>query len=173
MYRPSWNLGTSTSWNPQGLSRHVMGLFYLYLYPTLTRATTSIAWHTARCLPQRPTFNLLCTKVFLGETYKIISLNLRPSFLGTKTLAVFSLTLTHSLSLCLYHSKAVTVSLSWAPQVAEFGTHISGKRKPHDQVRLLFLCPLLWADLKNFATVKLLIAVCLLTHFPEIVSVNL
>jgi len=26
----SWNLGASTSWNPQGLSRPVMGLFYLY-----------------------------------------------------------------------------------------------------------------------------------------------
>ena len=27
----SWNLGISTSWNPQGLSRPVMGLLYLYL----------------------------------------------------------------------------------------------------------------------------------------------
>jgi len=25
-------MGASTSWNPQGLSRPVMGLFYLYLY---------------------------------------------------------------------------------------------------------------------------------------------
>jgi len=29
----SWNLGASTSWNPQNLSRPVMGLLYLYLYP--------------------------------------------------------------------------------------------------------------------------------------------
>jgi len=27
----SWNLGRSTSWNPQGFSRSVMGLLYLYL----------------------------------------------------------------------------------------------------------------------------------------------
>jgi hypothetical protein len=27
----SWNLGASTTWNPQGLSRPVMGLLYLYL----------------------------------------------------------------------------------------------------------------------------------------------
>jgi len=27
----SWNLGASSSWNPQGLSRPVMGLLYLYL----------------------------------------------------------------------------------------------------------------------------------------------
>jgi hypothetical protein len=27
-----FNLGASTSWNPQGLSRPVMGLLYLYLY---------------------------------------------------------------------------------------------------------------------------------------------
>ena len=32
MCRLSWNLGASTSWNPQDLSRPVMGLFYLYLY---------------------------------------------------------------------------------------------------------------------------------------------
>ena len=31
MCRLSWNLGTSTSWNPQGLSRPVMGLLYLYI----------------------------------------------------------------------------------------------------------------------------------------------
>jgi len=33
--RLSWNLGASTSWNPQGLSRPVMGLLYLYLYSFL------------------------------------------------------------------------------------------------------------------------------------------
>jgi hypothetical protein len=33
MRRLSWNLGASTSWNPQGLSRPVMGLVYLfYIY---------------------------------------------------------------------------------------------------------------------------------------------
>jgi len=31
MCRLSWNLGASTSWNSQGLSRPVMGLIYLYL----------------------------------------------------------------------------------------------------------------------------------------------
>jgi len=30
MCRLSWNLGASTSWNPQSLSRPVMGLLYLY-----------------------------------------------------------------------------------------------------------------------------------------------
>jgi hypothetical protein len=28
----SINLGASTSWNPKGLSRPVLGLLYLYLY---------------------------------------------------------------------------------------------------------------------------------------------
>jgi len=32
--RLSWNLGASTSWNPQGLSGPVMGLLYLYLLRT-------------------------------------------------------------------------------------------------------------------------------------------
>ena len=34
MCRLSWNLGTSTSWNPLGLFRPVMGFLYLYLYLT-------------------------------------------------------------------------------------------------------------------------------------------
>ena len=32
MCRLSWNLGASTSWNPQGLSRSVMGLLYVYVH---------------------------------------------------------------------------------------------------------------------------------------------
>jgi hypothetical protein len=32
MCRLSKNLGASTSWNPKGLSRPVMGLLYIYLY---------------------------------------------------------------------------------------------------------------------------------------------
>jgi len=31
MYHLSWNLGASTSWNTQGQSRPVMGLFYLFI----------------------------------------------------------------------------------------------------------------------------------------------
>jgi len=44
----SWNLGVSTSWNPQGLSRHVMGLLYFYLY--LVRvAVLSIRFNATIC----------------------------------------------------------------------------------------------------------------------------
>jgi len=32
MWRLSWNLGASTFWNTQGLSRTIQGLFYPYLY---------------------------------------------------------------------------------------------------------------------------------------------
>jgi len=32
MCRLSWILGASTSWNPQGLSRPVMGLLYLFRF---------------------------------------------------------------------------------------------------------------------------------------------
>jgi hypothetical protein len=36
MCRLSWNLGASTSWNPQGLSRPVMGLLYIYQNRVIT-----------------------------------------------------------------------------------------------------------------------------------------
>ena len=39
MCRLSWNLGASTSWNPQGLSRPVMGLLYLYMNIQLKMTT--------------------------------------------------------------------------------------------------------------------------------------
>ena len=35
MCRFSWNLGATTSWNPQGLSRPVLGLLYLYCKYTI------------------------------------------------------------------------------------------------------------------------------------------
>jgi len=34
MCRLSWSMGASTSWNPQGLSRPVMGLLYLFFFLT-------------------------------------------------------------------------------------------------------------------------------------------
>jgi hypothetical protein len=34
MFRLSRNLGASTSWNPEGLSRPVMGLLYLFICKT-------------------------------------------------------------------------------------------------------------------------------------------
>jgi hypothetical protein len=47
MYRLSINLGVSTSWNPQGLSRPVMGLLYLYLLQLLT--THSVSYYILKC----------------------------------------------------------------------------------------------------------------------------
>ena len=43
-----WNLGASSSWNPQGLSRPVMRLLYLYIYRWLISCDTGLcmtAWH--------------------------------------------------------------------------------------------------------------------------------
>ena len=48
MCRLSWNLGASTSWNPQGLSRPVMGL--LYLLP-LTSAGIKNDWSPSYTIP--------------------------------------------------------------------------------------------------------------------------
>ena len=45
MCRLSWNLGASVSWNPQDLSRTVMGLFYLYMRHCCTHTYT----HTHTC----------------------------------------------------------------------------------------------------------------------------
>jgi hypothetical protein len=44
MCRFSWNLVTSTSWNLQALSRHVMGLLYLYVYLDAKCAFVAVSW---------------------------------------------------------------------------------------------------------------------------------
>ena len=45
--RFSWNLGASTSWNPQGLSRPVMGLLYLlHQHINMQRTAYSRGKHT-------------------------------------------------------------------------------------------------------------------------------
>ena len=46
--RLSWNLGASTSWNPQGLTRPVMGLLYLYYYTYKSLGTTSELYSASR-----------------------------------------------------------------------------------------------------------------------------
>ena len=45
MCRLSWNLGASTSWNPLGLSRLVIELFYLYLYLFYPYISNSIVFY--------------------------------------------------------------------------------------------------------------------------------
>ena len=45
MSRPSLNLGASTSWDPQGLSRPVMGLLYLPLTCIHSVCVTKCAVH--------------------------------------------------------------------------------------------------------------------------------
>ena len=47
MCRLSWNLGASTSWNPQGLSRAVMGLLYLlpFAFRQQVSANRSLSGH--------------------------------------------------------------------------------------------------------------------------------
>jgi len=54
MFRLSWNLRTSTFCNPQGLSRPVQGLLYLFtVFQVVTPSSllTPNVWKEKRCLP--------------------------------------------------------------------------------------------------------------------------
>ena len=48
MCRLSWNLGASTGWNPQGLSRPVMGLLYLSIYINSARTSQKTQYTSIR-----------------------------------------------------------------------------------------------------------------------------
>ena len=45
MCRLSWNMGTSTSWNPQCLSRPVMGSLYIFL--SSNKTANILLWHNS------------------------------------------------------------------------------------------------------------------------------
>jgi hypothetical protein len=47
--RLSWNLGTATSWNPQGLSRPVIGLLSFF-YRTVDTAYVIMAFMCSTCV---------------------------------------------------------------------------------------------------------------------------
>ena len=64
MCQLSWNLGASTSWNPHGLSRHVMGLLYLLPFNTPHRIKTSCI-----CLPCYLRHVSACTRSSSGIPY--------------------------------------------------------------------------------------------------------
>ena len=68
MRRLSWNLGASTSWNPLGLSRPVMGLLYLYLM------TKTWLLHTQKVIFW---YKNLILSYFLLFTFLHISFNTR------------------------------------------------------------------------------------------------
>jgi len=53
VYRLSWNVGASTSWSPQGLSRPVMGLLYLYLYASILKVRPKWGGEWSRPRPGR------------------------------------------------------------------------------------------------------------------------
>jgi len=66
LYGPlSWNMVASTSWNPQGLSRPVMGLLYLYLCTTCTVQNTTIKFCNSWSIGCR------CLAFTVTENYKL------------------------------------------------------------------------------------------------------
>jgi hypothetical protein len=50
MCQLSWNLGASTSWNPHGLSRPVMGLLYLYRIRINIMCLQARLWYKPRLI---------------------------------------------------------------------------------------------------------------------------
>ena len=146
MCRLSWNLGASNSWKPQGLSRFVMGLLYLYsvsyrhfpcsttkisvLYPT-----SSMFYHENLCvvsnhfhvLPRKP---LCCIQPVPCSTTKISVLYSFRTILG-KT-ANFSL---NFIKWLLRNGDAVlSVSLVW-------NYKLSGK--PNSRLKILIMTELI------------------------------
>jgi hypothetical protein len=69
--RLSRNLGASTSWNAKGLSRSVMGLFYLYLYTVLSCTVDNQLTTLSRTK---------CTVLFPDILYYSITLNTATCF---------------------------------------------------------------------------------------------
>jgi hypothetical protein len=74
MCRLSWNLGVSTSWNPQGLSRLVMGLLYLYLFINCKWVDTRWQW-SIHILHKHGLWRLITQELVWGSTWEACSSN--------------------------------------------------------------------------------------------------
>jgi hypothetical protein len=126
-----WNLGASTSWNPTGLSRPVMGLLYLYLYhsylgllfgvirgtppwPIMQSVFSTSAWlrrFVVHVLPQRLGFHLRllqCKCELWWTKWQWGTSSPRTSAFTCQYQSTDTLTLTHQ-----------TVSLHWHSHLAE------------------------------------------------------
>jgi hypothetical protein len=85
MCRLSTNLGASTSWNCQGLSRPVMGLLYLYLYCNCFRTSLTMAIRKKTSNERkksRPSFvqpYMALTMLYDSLTYSFFLFGLCPS----------------------------------------------------------------------------------------------
>jgi len=84
MCRLSLNLGASTSWNPQGLSRPVMGLLYLYRLYVLS----SVQYNGIDDVPHIPAVRGRCGPQGRPQTSRILKLcyrNFRTGFRSSVT----------------------------------------------------------------------------------------
>jgi hypothetical protein len=73
MCQLSWNLGTSNSWKPQGLSRSVKGLLYLILKPRWIGSLKYVVICGISRILQISLQNIFLTRVDLGFRSCIIS----------------------------------------------------------------------------------------------------
>ena len=62
----SWNLGASTSWNPQCLSRSVQGFLYLYLLPAATNVISLNFTYSTISLYSLLISSILCCSVLIS-----------------------------------------------------------------------------------------------------------
>jgi len=66
----SWNLGASTSWNPQGLYRPVMGLFFIqFKYCGHLHISVSIEWFKTHTLFRTSCMLTICWQLILVSNY--------------------------------------------------------------------------------------------------------
>jgi len=103
MCRLSWNLGASVSWNPQGLSRPVMGLLYLYLYLThiILKSVQTIFFNSVPTrrenLSQIQVQSLLILKNFRNTLWgQMQSVNMSDQYTGCSKISVHLIITIHS-----------------------------------------------------------------------------
>ena len=73
MCRLSWNLGAWTSWNPQGLSRPVIGL--LYLYPHVSNPESSSSGRRLYVQVRYSVFHMHQVKQYVRILYNYIAMH--------------------------------------------------------------------------------------------------
>jgi len=122
MWRLSWNMGASTSWNPQGLSRAVMGLLYLCILSQFAPLLYASSFFLCLLLSQIPCYIPLLA-MCISTSLRVISIRVAFLLTGRAILREQREPKLHLVMELLYFRRCRTTDLNYMLHPTEEPTH--------------------------------------------------
>jgi len=138
MCQMSWNLGASTSWNPQGLSRCVMGLLYLFTFLSRSCQDKRIymwcEFDRASLLIRGNKMPTRCNRlVFYCRTYCLLNMFRAPLCQSSGALELYRCLLPVVLGSLVHRSLVWCVTVGYIPQTRHITHSSTADQRPVNQ----------------------------------------